>query len=234
MREQESISLFDTLYAARGMASQRRYPNERLIGFIASRLAGRGKSERDGLKVLEVGCGSGANLWYLAKEGLAAYGMDASPTGLALARENLRDNWSVEADLALGKFTQLPYLDDQFDFVVDVVSLQHLDLESSKRAFAEVARVLKPKGEFFSYRLGDHSSMFRQHRGEYIDAATVFNITDPSMPLHDNGPISFWSPALARHQYALTGLAIDAIDIDTRTYSSGHMAEYLSITASLC
>ena len=38
--------------------------------------------ERKNINMLEVGCGSGANLWMLAKEGFNAFGLDESKEAL--------------------------------------------------------------------------------------------------------------------------------------------------------
>lgn len=70
----------------------------------------------------------------------------------------------MAADLREGSFTQLSYEDDYFDAVVDVVSLQHINLDDSRLALQEIWRVLKPRGVFFSYRLSDHSIMY-EHSG---------------------------------------------------------------------
>lgn len=223
-----TIDVFDQQYQSRGLNAQRRYPNESLIQFLAQYFK-LSESDRKSIRVLEVGCGSGANLWMIAKEGFDTYGMDSSETGIALAHQHLGEKWDVTANLRQGSFTQLPYEDDYFDVVVDVVSLQHINLNDSRLALDEIARILKLGGAFFSYRLSDHSVMYENGGGERTDAATLDNIFNDAMPLSNNGPITFWSPALTRLMYRESGLGVETIERVGRTYESGVFVEYLAI-----
>lgn len=226
-----AIHAYVRQYREQGMRSQRMYPNEGLIQFLASRYFSIPIEERKSIRVLEVGCGSGANLWMMCKEGFDTYGLDSSPEGLELARAHLREKWGVDANLATGSFTELPYADAHFDVVVDVVSLEVLTLKDSTVALKEIARVLKSGGALFSYRLSDHSMMF-ESRDERIDSATLANVSDPTMPLSNNGPLSFWSPALTRQMYDQAGLAVDSIERVGRTYANGTFVEYLKISGT--
>src|ERR1700722_13214770 len=57
-----------------------KYPPEELIRFVARnyyRAANRGD-----IKILEVGCGAGACIWYMAREGFCATGIDGSPSAI--------------------------------------------------------------------------------------------------------------------------------------------------------
>lgn len=227
----QAINVFDGQYQSKGLNAQRRYPNESLIQFLASRYFRLSEPERKSIRLLEVGCGSGANLWMMAKEGFNTHGMDSSAKGLELARQHLGEKWGVAADLRVGSFTQLPYEDNYFDAVVDVVSLQHINLDDSRLALQEICRVLKPGGAFFSYRLSDHSVMYEHSGGGRIDAATLDNIADASLPLANSGLISFGSPALARLMYQEVGLEVETIERVGRTYSNGAYVEYLAIQA---
>lgn len=229
----QSIDVFDRQYLRKGLSAQRRYPNESLIQFLASRYFKLTVSDRKPIRLLEVGCGSGANLWMMAKEGFATHGMDSSAKGLDLARQYLGEKWGVTADLRQGSFTELPYENNYFDAVVDVVSLQHLNLKDSRSALSEIARVLKPGGAFFSYRLSDASVMYQSSGGNWLDAVTVDNIADPSMPLFNNGPTSFWSPGIARGIYLEIGLDLLSVEQQGRTYENGaKYVEYLVITSA--
>lgn len=188
--------------------------------------------DNSGIRVLEVGCGSGANLWMLAKEGFDVYGLDASEEGIRLAKEHLNRKWNVDAKLQVGLFDSLPYEDNFFDIVIDVVSMQHMDLSTSRKALKEVNRVLKSEGMFYSYRLSDHSVMYFNNGSNKLDCATIENIALNDQPLSNNGIISFWSPNLVLHEYGLANLNVESVERNTRTYAGGlYNVEYLSIIA---
>ena len=222
-----TIKVFDRQYRARGFGSQRTYPNESLIQFLASRYFKLSSDDRAKVRVLEVGCGSGANLWMIAKEGFETHGIDSSAEGIALAQKHLQEKWGVSAQLRQGSLLELPYPAAHFDVVVDVVSLQHLDLRSSRQALEEIARVLKRGGTFFSYRLSDQSVM--REAGPRVDEVTLSDITDARMPLAHNGATSFWSPFIAQRLYTPAGLTVDAVERVGRTYANGMFVEYLTI-----
>jgi SAM-dependent methyltransferase len=65
-----------------------------------------------GMAVLEVGCGSGVFLRLAADRGARAFGIDASPELIEIARGRV-----PEADLRVGDTQSLPYEDDSFDLV---------------------------------------------------------------------------------------------------------------------
>ena len=118
-----------------------------------------------------------------------------------------------------------------FDVVIDVVSLQHLPLVHALHALAEVARVLKPGGEFFSIRLSEKcNNVGATNR---IDEATLFNIDDHTMPLANNRPTAFWSIALVNKLHEAAGIKVSSIEKVSRTYNSGMFVEYLAITSIL-
>lgn len=230
---EKSINSFDQAYKESGMRSQRSYPNEQLIAFIAQNYFHISLNQRKNIRVLEVGCGSGANLWMLAKEGFSTYGIDSSLTALDIAKTHLAHKWGVEAILRCGSITALPYEDEFFDVVVDIVTLQHLNLIDSKAALSEIRRVLRAGGKAFSFRLSDKSIMFMNSGADFIDAATVSNIENRQLPLSNTGPISFWSASLAREMYISAGLHIESIDSYSRTYNNGsYHVDYLGITAT--
>ena len=64
---------YEESYKSRGFKAQRRYPNEELLRFLGVNFSNNDVESRKKIKVLEVGCGSCANLWMVAKEGFDAY-----------------------------------------------------------------------------------------------------------------------------------------------------------------
>jgi hypothetical protein len=59
----------DERYRKLGLGAQRRYPNEEFIRFLAGHFFDVPHDERQAIRILEVGSGSGANLWAIAREG---------------------------------------------------------------------------------------------------------------------------------------------------------------------
>jgi len=209
------MNIFEKKYQETGFESQRKYPNESLVAF-ASGINGR---------ILDLGCGSGANTWFLAKEGKEVYGIDSSPTAIKLCKKMLK-KWGVSAKLRVGKMTELPYKNDFFDYVVDVVSLQHLDITEHEKSFKEIHRVLKPSGKFFSFHLGENSV---SNKGKKIDNFTIENIA-AGMPLANNGPTCFLTTEKAKE--LLSNFKDINIEKLTRTYQNQKMViEYLIIKA---
>ncbi len=99
-------------------------------------------------KVLEVGCGNGANLYALRRLGHKAWGVDLSKEAL-LASPSL---WHG-TDVSIGSATELQFPSFSFDAVADVQCLQHLASDQLLIAYAEAFRVLNVGGRFFSMHL---------------------------------------------------------------------------------
>ena len=56
-----------------------RYPSEEVIRFVARNYYNQ---DRDKVKILDFGCGAGANTWFLAREGFDTYAFDGSKTAV--------------------------------------------------------------------------------------------------------------------------------------------------------
>lgn len=96
-------------------------------------------------KVLDVGCGAGAFTGSLKQRGpeLEVYGVDISKKAIKLAKKDFPDiNFSVASAY------QLPFPDNFLDGAVVKCVLEHL--EDPAKALAELKRVLKPGGLFYS------------------------------------------------------------------------------------
>jgi ubiquinone/menaquinone biosynthesis C-methylase UbiE len=125
-----------------------KYPGESLIRFVAQNFYNRNRNRKE-IKILEVGFGTGANIWYLAKENFSVFGIEGSETGIRIARQRLREE-GLEAELVSGDIVQLPYSDNFFDAVIDCECIYCNDLTNTKIIFGEINRVLQPGGKFYS------------------------------------------------------------------------------------
>ena len=103
--------------------------------------------------VLELGCGTGNNIWFLLDSGFEACGIDISPTAVTIARERLQRLGFDTPDLRVGSVAELPWQRESFDVVLDRGTLSQVTLAELERTIAEVHRVLRPGGSMLSYNL---------------------------------------------------------------------------------
>lgn len=123
----------------------------------------------DNLKILDIGCGSGANLKWLNEYG-EAHGVDISEFAIECCRNRKLNN------LQIASAEKLLYADNYFDLALSVQVFCNIP-ESDIKAWKEVYRVLKPGGYFISLLpaynslFGPHdaaSGSFRRYNASYI------------------------------------------------------------------
>src|SRR4051794_2173917 len=94
---------------------------------------------RPGLRVLDVGCGSGRFCALAHERGARVSGIDAAPAMIAIAART-----APAADFCVGPMEQLPWPDGTFDAVTGFNCLQFAD--DPVVGLREWARVAKPDG----------------------------------------------------------------------------------------
>lgn len=107
---------------------------EQIIPLAVEELAGRGK-------VLDLGCGDGQIARALAAQGSDVLGVDPTQLHIDVAIKR-----GGGPRYLLGGATKIPADDNSFDAVVACLVFEHID--QMDEAMAEVARVLKPNGQF--------------------------------------------------------------------------------------
>ncbi|MGH8961048.1 MAG: SAM-dependent methyltransferase [Jatrophihabitantaceae bacterium] len=165
-----------------------------------------------GLRVLDVGCGSGAPACRLAAEfGVDVVGITTSEVGVAAARER-----AAAAGLRGVTFVQRDGTDNRFpDSTFDrvwVLESAHL-MRERERLIAECARVLRPGGRLVLCDLIRHREIpfaeVRERRAEFLTLRVAFG------DAHFE-PLAFYVDAAASQ-----GLAVDtAEDLTTATLAT--------------
>jgi SAM-dependent methyltransferase len=92
-----------------------------------------------GVRLLDVGCGSGGFASLAAAQGATVAGIDASAELIAIAERRV-----PEGAFVVGEMTRLPYADDSFAVVTGLNSFQYS--AHPARALREAARVVRPGG----------------------------------------------------------------------------------------
>lgn len=160
---------WEKIFSSRGWGA---YPPEELVRFIARRFGQA--ADKAGVRVLEIGCGPGPNIWYLVREGLSVAGIDGSATAIRQAGDRLLaeklPHQPPRVDLRIGNFASLPWQDASFDAVVDLEALYSNPLVTIKASIGEIKRVLVPGGVFFGKMFGAPTT--GSDSGETIEPGT--------------------------------------------------------------
>ena len=121
------------------------YPHCKLIQYMFRSYP---PGNRTGVKVLDLGCGSGVNTKFLAFEGFDVYGTDISEVGIENTRSKLV-NAGLNAILSVEPIDAISYSEDFFDCVISIGVLDAAGRDAGLNAFKEVRRVLKPGSKGF-------------------------------------------------------------------------------------
>ena len=96
-------------------------------------------------KVLELGCGAGANIPFFKSLKVDYYAIEGSPTIV----ERLKENFGGFAEnIVVGDFTKEIPFEDSFDLIVDRGSITCNTLEGIENCLNLVHQKLAPKGKF--------------------------------------------------------------------------------------
>ena len=228
-------SWYEQSYAEEGFKAQRLYPNEELLRFLGREYFGStAKNQRSNIRILELGCGSGANLWMMAREGFDTYGIDLSQNAIGFAEQMLKQ-WDGKATLVQGSFEDLPFENGYFDVIVDVFSTNCLPETPFRQCLSEVARCLKSGGKFFSYTPSTASDAFTEpYPAESIDDWTLNGILRESSPYAPQDyPFRFISPEHYQLLLEGAGLNTDYLETVGRTYrGQDEYFEFVTIAGS--
>ncbi len=160
-------------------------------------------------RILDVGCGTGANLLMLSQYG-DAEGVDISEDALAFCRERGLDK------VKLGAAEELPYEDGTFDLVTAFDVVEHIDDDLA--GLREMRRVLRPGGRvllfvptfMFLWGLQDDVSNHRR-RYRLPELQRVLEQAGFEIERTTYANITFFLPILAMRQLMrLTGVKADS------------------------
>lgn len=131
---------------------------------------------------LDLGCGTGTNVIYLARRGWQAVGVDFVGQAIRMARQKAHGA-GVRAHFYAGDVTQLDSIKEltgSFDLVLDIGCLHTLTADQQAHYAAGLIKRLRPAGSYLLYAWGP-----RQQRGQEIGVrpAQVEAIFTPDLSL---------------------------------------------------
>jgi SAM-dependent methyltransferase len=118
-------------------------PHEDMSHFAVTLIARKART------VLDLGCGTGRHVLYLAEHGFQVTGIDNAPTGLAYTEQRLHQA-GLRAELLLHDiFDNLPFADASFDALVSTQVIHHARVAEIRALVCEIERVLTSDGLLF-------------------------------------------------------------------------------------
>lgn len=131
----------------------------------------------EGRRILDLGCGSGANAVFLAHEGAKVFALDRSSDNVGLARRRAEDA-GVRVELHQGNLADLAFLrSDTVDAAVSVMALA--EVTDLARVFRQVHRVLKPEAPFVITLPHPAFTMFDPTSADPLRVVRPYHQTNP-------------------------------------------------------
>ncbi|HEY4690801.1 MAG TPA: class I SAM-dependent methyltransferase [Anaerolineae bacterium] len=106
----------------------------------------------EGGRAIDIGCGTGTNVVFLARHGFSVLGIDISRRAIALARRRAKQA-GVACDLRVGDVSRLEQLPitDPFDLALDIGCFHVLSTDGRRRYAAGLRAWMAPGGTYLLY-----------------------------------------------------------------------------------
>lgn len=143
--QNENIQIWEKIFQENEWG---KYPSVPVIRFIARNFY-KVKNRKE-IKILEIGSGTGANLWFCAREGFSVIGLEGSQTAIDRMENRLKDEnlTSFIIDMKAGDyFNTLDEIEDNsIDAIIDSESLCCNSFNRSREIVVKSFNKLKAGG----------------------------------------------------------------------------------------
>ncbi|MEM7240631.1 MAG: class I SAM-dependent methyltransferase [Pseudomonadota bacterium] len=163
-------TVWENLHAARHWG---KYPAENLIRTVMRTY--RDPQVRAETKILELGCGAGANLSFFLAEGFQTYGIDGAPSAIAKAKQRLQAGPNQTLNLSVQLFEEISFADQSFDLIVDYYAIYANPVAVIDATYSKVRDLLTPNGRFYTRVWGTECT--GANTGKMIEPNTSKNPT---------------------------------------------------------
>jgi cyclopropane fatty-acyl-phospholipid synthase-like methyltransferase len=183
-----------------------KYPHNKVIQFVLRNFP---TSIRATTKILDLGCGSGANTVFLASEGFKVFASDISIDGINNTQKQLL-NMGLNAELRVESINEISFPKEHFDLVISCGVFECAGFENTKNAITKIADVLKPKGKGFFLFASDvdfrveQDNLLGLHGYSYKEIELIFHQYDWSILFIDRYITTFQNQSLQSNDFLIT------------------------------
>ncbi len=133
---------------------------------FAEKLKEEGKTN-----ILDLGCGFGRHLIYLAEQGFNVKGIDISQEAVEMTNKRLREK-NLNAKVLQRDMKDLPFQDQEFDAVLAITVIGHATKPEINQTVDELYRVMKPGGVFYGNVSSKNDSRYKT--GQEIEPGETY------------------------------------------------------------
>lgn len=200
-----------------------KYPSEDIIRFVARNYYNK---ERKNIKILDFGCGAGANTWYLAREGFDTYAFDGSASAVMKAKSYLAKE-NLEAHFEVADALDISYENNFFDCIIDSAVVYANTIKNITDMYKKIYDLLVPAGKLFA------TGLFTPNTAGYgtgilLEKNTFKDLTEGA--LAGRGTVHFFEKEEILELLDSIGFHNINIDVTKRT-DRGKIVEYWIVSA---
>lgn len=127
---------------------------------------------------LDIGCGYGRNLIYMAKQGFEVSAFDLSEYAVENTKEKAKQQNIKIKEIFVSDMLKTPFGDESFDCMLAMNVISHTDTKGFKQILNEIKRLLKPGGEVYFTVGSKESFWFTNPNCKYVDDNTRIRVED--------------------------------------------------------
>jgi len=154
--------------------------------------------KRNKMEIADIGGATGAFSFWLALQDHKVHLLDYTPLHIEQAKENGKKNNCELASYTCGDARQLPYQNNQFDMVLEMGPLYHLQNNQDRmQCLSEAMRILKNEGIIICEVISRYVNLFEGFQCSLINDERFVEILDEDLETgnHTPGETSYFTTA---------------------------------------
>lgn len=183
-----------------------KYPHDKLIQFMFRNYH---PEERNSIKVLDLGCGSGVNTAFLSRENFKVFATDISPIGVANTKNLLAcESLNIES-IRVESMANISYPDNFFDCVISIGVFDAAGKGEAFKSIKEIKRVLKVGGKsFIIFAANDdfrmQNNQFNIHGYTEMEVKELLIFSEFEKVYVDHYTTTYLNQTQLQHDYIIT------------------------------
>jgi ubiquinone/menaquinone biosynthesis C-methylase UbiE len=145
--------------------------------------------DNENMEIADIGGATGAFSYWLAQMGHRVHLLDYVPLHIEQARENGSNLKLQLASYTCGDARHVPYQDNQFDIVLEMGPLYHLQNEDDRmRCLSEARRILKDDGTVMCEAISRYANLFEGFQSDLISDDKFVDILNENLESGKHSP----------------------------------------------